>query len=140
MKHPLYGTYHVMRTRCFNPKYNGFNKYGGRGITICDRWLGANGFANFCEDMGEKPTKRHSIDRKDNNKGYSKDNCRWATKLEQNLNRSIANKHPYVSFHKRSKKWVVQKTTDGKNKHFGLYATEADAVAETIRLGFIANE
>lgn len=136
-KHPLYTTYKLLKYRCLNPKSKDFKNYGGRGITICERWLGVTGFSNFCEDMGEKPTKKHSIDRMDNNKGYEKNNCRWATASEQNLNTRSCNKHPYVYFHNRGQKWMVRKRFEGKLKFFGNYATQTDAVAATIRLGFI---
>lgn len=73
-----------MKSRCNNLKDV---RYGGRGITVCDRWLGENGFLNFLEDMGHRPSNLYSIERKDNDKGYSKENCMWATKKEQSLNR-----------------------------------------------------
>jgi hypothetical protein len=73
-----------MIQRCTNPKNPGFRHYGGRGITVCERWL--NSFPTFVSDMGPKPTARHSIDRRDNERGYSPDNCRWATASEQARN------------------------------------------------------
>lgn len=72
-----------MRNRCLNPRCKDYANYGGRGIVICDRWSSS---ANFIEDMGE-PGPRLSLDRIDNEKGYSKDNCRWATYKEQLRNK-----------------------------------------------------
>jgi hypothetical protein len=67
-----------------NPKYK---NYGGRGINVCDRWLGKSGFENFLSDMGEKPSKSHTMDRVNVNGNYEPSNCRWATPLEQGRNR-----------------------------------------------------
>lgn len=77
-------TWSDMKKRCDNPKCKFYKNYGGRGIIYCKRW---NIFENFLEDMDEKPEGK-SLDRIDNNKGYSKKNCRWATAKEQNGNRS----------------------------------------------------
>ncbi len=79
--HNIWG---AMKTRCNNKKTHQYKDYGGRGITVCERW--DKSFSAFLEDMGECPAGM-SIDRVDNNKGYHKDNCRWATRLEQGENR-----------------------------------------------------
>lgn len=79
-------TYRAMITRCTNSSVLNFKDYGGRGITVCDRWLGPHGFENFLADMGERP-EGLSIDRIENDGNYEPWNCRWATQLEQNRNR-----------------------------------------------------
>lgn len=94
---PEYRAWQAMKQRCYNPKITHWDSYGGRGIKVCDRWL--ESFENFYEDMGPKPSPTHSIDRIDNYKlvdGYSKDNCRWATKSEQVQNRRIMERNPGV--------------------------------------------
>lgn len=80
-----YRTWTDMKTRCFNPMSTGYARYGGRGITVCDRWK--NSFEAFLQDMGRKPSPDHSIDRIDNDQGYKPSNCRWATAYEQTMNR-----------------------------------------------------
>ncbi len=75
-----------MKDRCLNPNSTGYKYWGGRGIKICDRWLGKNGFQNFLADMGERPIGK-SLDRKNNDKDYCKSNCRYATSKQQNNNR-----------------------------------------------------
>lgn len=80
---PTYNSWRAARERCCNPDFIGFKYYGGRGITICDRWR--DSFEAFLEDMGERPQGR-SLDRIDNDKGYEPGNCRWATAFEQREN------------------------------------------------------
>lgn len=77
-------SYRNMKERCNNPNYIGFHNYGGRGITVCDRW--EESFDNFLEDMGERP-EGMSLDRIDVNGNYEPSNCRWATNKEQARNK-----------------------------------------------------
>ena len=75
-----------MVNRCLNKNNDNYDYYGGRGVTICDRWLGENGFANFLNDMGNRP-EGGSLERVDPNGNYEPGNCRWATKSDQAFNR-----------------------------------------------------
>jgi hypothetical protein len=74
-----------MKGRCFRKTNNAYEYYGARGITVCDRWR--NSFENFLEDMGMKPSKKHSIERINVNGNYEPSNCRWATISEQSRNK-----------------------------------------------------
>lgn len=90
-----HGKYHTperrvwtgVKTRCFNPNEKTWPHYGGRGITVCDRWLGEDGFSNFLADMGSRPSPKHSIERENVNGNYEPSNCVWATKKAQGRNK-----------------------------------------------------
>jgi hypothetical protein len=83
---PEYRAWQDMKSRCLNPKHRSYKRYGGRGITVCERWL--TSFENFLEDVGERPAgKRISLGRIKNDKGYGPDNVEWQTDKQQYGNR-----------------------------------------------------
>jgi hypothetical protein len=84
----------AMRNRCLNPSQEWYHRYGGRGITICERWL--NSFENFIADMGRKPSSEYTLERKDNDGNYEPSNCKWATVREQAKNRGLGKKQQRI--------------------------------------------
>lgn len=86
-----------MKGRCLNPRDKGYARYGGRGISVCNRWL--NSFENFYLDMGAKPSPAHTLERIDFNKDYCPENCKWATYREQNRNYS---RNVYIEYNGRT--------------------------------------
>jgi hypothetical protein len=96
-KLPEFRVWTNMRQRCLHPEHPTYPYYGGRGITICDRWR--DDFAAFIADMGRRPSPDLTIERKDNEKGYEPGNCVWATRLTQSRNRrkrkTLPPRHPF---------------------------------------------
>lgn len=82
---PEYRAWSAIKSRCFNPKVKVYPHYGGRGITMCDRWK--NSFENFIADVGARPSAKHSIERKDNDGNYEPGNVEWALFRKQQNNR-----------------------------------------------------
>jgi len=85
-RNPLYNTWYQMKYRCYNTKHPSFKYYGAKGITVCKEWL--ESVDQFLIDMGPRP-EGFTLDKIDNDLGYSKDNCRWASKTTQSLNRKF---------------------------------------------------
>lgn len=85
---PTYVSWSSMKNRCQNPKADNYPMYGGRGIKVCDRWLGTNGFENFLADLGERPLGC-TLGRLDPNGDYEPSNCAWQTTKQQGRNKRI---------------------------------------------------
>jgi len=124
VKHPLYETWKSMRRRCLNPKCDAYPYYGGRGITVCERWLFS--LDNFVADMGPKPSGKHTLDRIDPNGNYEPGNCRWATAHEQRINQR---KKPGVNLSEISRATgIPRKTLENRIRRSGMSIADAIAV------------
>lgn len=108
--------------RCNNKKCKSYPYYGGRGIKLSPKW---SRFEEFLKDVGFAPSKKHSLDRINNDGNYEPGNCRWATQKEQIMNTRIRKDNKsgvkHISYNSNSKKWTVTKRLDGKQKHFGSF-------------------
>lgn len=139
-----YGIWQTMLTRCRNPKRKDYPAYGGRGITVCDRWLS---FENFIADMGRRPTPEHTLERKDNSAGYAPGNCEWVSRAAQNRNqrRRRDNKSGFtgVYWKARLRKWVAYIGHQGRAIHIGVFDDPAVAAEarrqKAAELGFNPN-
>lgn len=123
-----YNTWRSLVRRCTNPKDKDYPRYGGMGVTISEEWLS---YLKFKEDMGEPPTDKHSLDRIDPYGGYNKDNCRWATILEQNRNIRSFGKTRGVSL--RGNRWYAIIGLDNRQIYSRGFLTKEEAIAERKR-------
>ena len=118
----------AMKNRALNPNATKYHRYGGRGITVCARWMT---FENFYADMGLRPSSDHSLDRVDNDGPYSPENCRWATRKEQMRNQSCGKNNVSgvlgVSFYKN--RWLARITVDYKTVYLGRFMDFDSAVS-----------
>lgn len=124
-KNPLYNIFTLIKGRCYNENNDAFKHYGGRGILMSDEWL--NDFNAFCRDMGQRPSPRHSIERRKVNEGYSKENCYWATIHKQAANKRNSNKTVGISFDKIRNKWGAYLNINGKVVFRKRFKTEQAA-------------
>ncbi len=121
---PEYKTWLNIRNRCNNENVPNYSYYGGRGITVCERW--ENSYENFLEDMGRRPSADYSIERINNNGNYEPINCRWATRSEQQENRRKRG----ILYNKRDRRWYGHWQFRGKRYHTKYCRTESDAMTE----------
>jgi len=135
--HPLYGRWCDIKKRCYNQNCKAYKNYGGRGITMCDAWLNdAGAFIRWCELNGFKDGL--TIDRIDNDKGYSPENCRFVTFSENSKHRRPNRrrpKNPYsfkksglpIGVQRSGNKFMAMASFNNKYKYFGSYETVEDA-------------
>ncbi len=130
IRKPLYGVYTQMIARCNSETHPWYSNYGGRGIKVCERWVGKDGYDNFIADMGTRPEKT-SLDRIDNEKGYSPENCRWSSYTVQSINQRKGAKNKSgvigVFWNTQRERWQAKIEFMGEVKHLGFYHSLDDA-------------
>lgn len=124
----LYRTWTAMKTRCNNPHHQRFEDYGGRGIRVCLAWRKFSRFYAWAMASGYKPDL--TLDRRDNNKGYSPSNCRWVTYPQQLRNRrrwAGTSKYRGVHWNQKAQRWVAIVTNNNRNEYLGGFTDEKQA-------------
>lgn len=117
-----YRAWYAMKRRCHNPRDANFARYGGRGIRVCDRWR--DDFRAFLSDMGLRPPG-HSLDRIDNDAGYTPENCRWATRSVQQRNRTMILRAKGII--QIGDRWRAAIAINGRQIVLGQFETKAEA-------------
>ena len=127
----FYQTWYGMLQRCTNTMRQDYKNYGGRGIIVCEEWLDIKKFIAWAESTHPN-IEGYTLDRIDNDKGYNPDNCRWADRTTQAVNRRIqkSNKSGYVGviWHIRDKRWVAKIRHKDKTKWLGQFISIEDAI------------
>ena len=131
--HILWPIYSSMVNRCTSLRDKNFDSYGGRGITVCDRWLESNGqgFLNFLEDTGE-PSEGMTLDRIDVNGGYFKENCRWESRTTQDFNtrkrKDNTSGYTGIGLSENGEKYLARIAVNGKQIHLGTFLSLESAI------------
>ena len=130
-RHKLYGTWRQMVQRCTNPKHKNYGDYAERGITVCEEWLDIKNFIAWAESTHPNEGG-YTLDRIDNDKGYSPENCTWSDKTTQAINQRMQknNKSGYVGviWHIRNKKWGARISVNTKLINIGSFKDKMEAV------------
>lgn len=126
-QHPFYLAWAAMKDRCNNPNCKGYPDYGGRGITYCDRW---KHFANFAEDMWPRTAEHLTLERRNNSEGYSPDNCYWADRTAQCINRRTFKNNTTGArgVVKTGERYNARFTHKGERFNLGRFDTVEEAV------------
>ena len=135
-----YSTWTDMKGRCLNKNHLSYSDYGGRGIKVCDRWTGENGFHNFYLDMGIRPEGNYSIERRNGNEDYSPENCYWATPKQQQMNLKTTNK---LGLRGVTKYWGVFKARiriGNTMKNLGSFKTPMEAHEAFVQAYYLKNK
>ena len=127
----FYNTWNHMVGRCNNPKNKKYMDYGGRGISVCEEWLNVSNFVAWAEETYPN-IEGISLDRIDNDAGYSPENCRWADRTTQNINQRIKKNNTSgfvgVSYHNGQARWVAQIMVNKIVIHLGYFNSVQEAV------------
>lgn len=129
--HRFYKTWKHMVDRCNNPKIKAYKDYGGRGISVCEEWLDIRNFVDWAEKT--YPNREgYTLDRIDNDKGYSPENCRWVDKSTQAINQRMRRTNTSgfvgVTWAKNKGKWSARVQIFKRGKHIGYYLSKEEAV------------
>ena len=129
--HKFYSTWHNMIQRCTNPNHKGYKNYGGRGITVWEEWLDVANFVAWC-DVTYPNIEDATLDRINNDKGYSPENCRWVDRTTQALNRRKMKNNTSgfvgITYYKSNKKWGATIGIKNKKINLGSFKTKEEAV------------
>lgn len=123
--HPNYVVWASMRKRCNNKNNLSYPDYGGRGIEVCKRW---DSFSNFLADVGERPTEKHTLERKNNDGNYEPTNCCWSSRADQARNTRTTNKGDNGISLKKNGKWGARISVNNKRINIGTFINKEDAL------------
>lgn len=130
-RRPLYNTWCNMLRRCNDPSHPRYKDWGGRGIKVCERWQ--RSYTDFARDMGQRPSRDHTLDRIDNNGDYEPSNVRWTTASRQSFNRRVRNTNSTgvsgVCWNKRIGRYQATITVNKKREHLGWFKDLDDAIS-----------
>jgi len=134
----IYRTYQGMMRRCNDMDNPAYSRYGGRGIVVCDRW--AESFERFYEDMGEKPDNM-SLDRIDNDAGYSPENCRWVTRYQQNNNTRANTKYSHMGIETTQTSWArILGVSQSRLRYYAVAHSPVEAIERYMAIHSISKE